>query len=198
MADDVKEQLRLSKQLVMTPQLQLAIRLLSAASKKLDTIAAGVKGVVASDGGDDPLLVPLEIDDQPPWSFGEVPAHVTGDVWVDGNPPAAYANRRALPQLRLAPGCSADDEREARWFLRALAQRARTYERIVGELARVRPSLAIAIAAPDVEPVPVRQLAEAIGLHESTIERAAAGCRIENRHRVFALKAVARAIRLAD
>jgi DNA-directed RNA polymerase specialized sigma54-like protein len=27
MADDVKEQLRLSKQLVMTPQLQLAIRL---------------------------------------------------------------------------------------------------------------------------------------------------------------------------
>ena len=181
----------------MPPQLQLAIRLLSTPSSELAGIAAGVKGVVASDTGDD-LLARVVEDDDSAWRFHELPAHVTGDVWVDGNPPVALANRRVLPQLGFAPDATTDDLRNAQWFLRSLGRRASTFERIVGELARARPTLATALTPIDVDPVPVRALVEAAGLHESTIERAVRACRVENRHRVFALAIVNSAIRLAD
>ena len=53
------------------------------------------------------------------------------------------------------------------------------------------------MSSADVKPVAIRAIAEAVGMHESTITRVAAGCRIQNLHGVFALAAGKRGIGLA-
>ncbi len=189
MADDVKAQLRLAKQLVMTPQLQLAIRMLSTPSGELAALIAPTPGVALEASDPDPLLVPHEVEDAPPWQFADVPVEITADVWLDGNPPQARANRRALPDLRIV-----EATRDTQWLVRALVQRARTFERVVDALARLRPRLAL---DGKIQPVPTREIAEAIGMHASTIERVAQVCTVQNRQRVLALAASRKGISVA-
>jgi hypothetical protein len=136
--------------------------------------------------------------DPPPFVFlseSPLPSHAdTPDVWVFGNPPQARANRAAIPRFGLATEAP-DAVRAARWLARALHQRARTYERVVGILVERRPQLAIATSLDDIEPVTPREIAEAVGMHESTITRVATACTFQNLHGVFAIAAVVRAKR---
>jgi hypothetical protein len=189
MGDDA---LRMANQLVMTPQLQMAIRLLSTPSADLAALIASTPGLALEPSSPDPLrqlFTRDEDDDGPPWEFRELPADVTADVWLDGNPPRAFANRRALPDIRVT-----EPTRDAQWIVRALVQRARTYERVVGALAQLRPQLAI---AGEIAPVQPRAIAELIALHESTITRVAQACTLQNRHGVYKLAASKRGISVA-
>jgi hypothetical protein len=183
---------------VMTPQLQMAIRMLGTPSAELGALIAPVKGLAHGGDGDDPLLVP---DDDNPLTFVDRPGNLAiadADVWVAGNPPIARAIRAALPTVHVLPDLGAEDQREARWVVLALRQRARTFERVVGVLAEQRPRIAVAMNAADMKPMPVRTIAKAVGFHESTIQRVAACCRVQNLHRVFGLAIGKRGLALAD
>ena len=171
---------------LMTPQLQLAIKLLSMPSKELPVEAwkQEVRGLEELPIGErDPLDV-LEQDkaidpDIPPWfpaTESELPALAeVPDVWVVGNPPQARANRHAYPRL-------AATTPEALWLLRALRQRARTYEKVVQAAVDARPALGVTLEPAAIEPVAIHELAEKLGLHESTIERVSHAVCFQNRH----------------
>jgi hypothetical protein len=200
MADDLDAKIKLSQQLVMTPQLQMAIRLLATPSSELAALIAPTPGVEPAEPGDpDPLQMPndeeLELQTETgvtPWSFLlERPAalpEADADVWIFGNPPVARANRAVLPRLR-------GTGRDAAWLFRALRQRSKTYERVVEALLEARPQLAI---AGTIAPVPIRQMAAKIGMHESTITRVCSACRVQNLHGVWSLTATKRGIAITQ
>ncbi len=195
MADDdgIKNQLKLSQQLVMTPQLQMAIKILATPSRELPVAQwiADTPGLVHLPVDErDPLDVEEEANaadpeqDLPPWfPATESPLPVLAeipDVWVFGNPPQARANRAGYPRLK-------GETTEAKWLLRALRQRARTYEKIVQAIVDLRPLLGVTLDPQLVDPVPVRAVADAVGMHESTITRVAQGCRLQNLHLIVAI-----------
>jgi hypothetical protein len=183
--------------LVMTPQLQLAIRLLATPDAALRPLIDGFCGALEPlpVGAPDPLAAPsfeeteaLEEEGTPIWEWlaeAPLPA-LRADIWVFGNPPRVRANRDALPYLRVAATASDDDKRNAAWLFRALRQRAKTFERIASAIVAKHHRLAI---AEDGEfSVATREIAEAVGMHESTIGRVAeSGMRMQNLHGVFAL-----------
>jgi DNA-directed RNA polymerase specialized sigma54-like protein len=193
---------RLSEQLVMTPQLQMAIRLLATPTSALPALIDEWReqhpGSIAE-------LEPGEIDPydqrelelageegfQPFFYFDEEPLPQRGaDVWVFGNPPRARINGRALPRLKAvfddaAMTRSAADIRQASWLVRGLRQRARTYERVVAAVIGIRPQLAVAPEPSEVEPVPIAVVAETVGMHASTIGRVAGVCRFQTLHGVM-------------
>lgn len=180
---------KLAHQLVMTPQLQLAIKLLSTRDFPIAEWKQQFPGLAELPAGErDPLDVEEEAADRDPALVAWFPATESplpalaepADVWLHGNPPQARANRHAYPRL----GATTP---EARWLLRALRQRARTYERVVQAIADLRPQLAVTLDPEQVEPVAIDTLATAIGLHASTIERVAQACRFQNLHHVVGL-----------
>lgn len=182
--------LKLSQQLVMTPQLQLAIKLLAMKSSELPVDdwkkQFGLEELAPSER--DPIDLDEEAKtpdaDPPPW-FPATESELPGlaeipDVWVTGNPPHARANRHAYPRLR---GSTPD----GKWILRSLRQRARAYERVVQAVVEQRPLLGVTLDPDQIEPVSIREIAEAIGMHESTIERVASAVRFQNRHGIVAM-----------
>lgn len=175
------------KQLVLAPQLQLAIELLATPSSHIPALIATLSGhQIARDGDPDPLDEPTDEEQQlqaetgvRPWGFTrDVPADFAvqnADVWIYRDPPIARANREALPRIVAT-------DRDGAWLARALRQRARHYERFCEAILEQRPALA---TSAQIEPLAVRELAEATGLHESTLGRIARGCRVQNRAGVF-------------
>jgi len=173
----------IAKQLVMTPQLQLAIRMLATPSSELAPLLAGY-ALVAFAGDVDPAD-----EDGESWSaLATSPFDDDrGDVFVFGNPPKVRANRNAYPRVQVDPSCTdADRERDALWVVRAVRQRARTFERVVAALVEPQPRVATSIDGSDVEPIAVRDLAETVGMHESTITRVASVVTIRNMHGLLA------------
>jgi len=193
---------KLSQQLVMTPQLQLAIRLLGTPTRALPALIAewqeSQPGTIAElePGEADPYdererELASEEGFEPFFYSEEEPLPQLGaDVWVFGNPPQARANGRALPRLKavfddVAMTRSAVDIRQASWLIRGLRQRARTYEKVVATVLRLRPQLAIAPEPSEVEPVSISAVAEGVEMHESTIRRVASVCRFQTLHGVM-------------
>jgi DNA-directed RNA polymerase specialized sigma54-like protein len=189
------------QQLAMTPQLQLAVRLLSTPTRALPAMIAEWQqnhpGAVAEleAGEPDPYddrerELAAENGFEPFFYFDQEPFPQLGaDVWVFGNPPRARANGRGLPRLKAvfddaAMTRSAVDVRQASWLVRGLRQRARTYESIVEAVIKVRPQLATAPDPALIEPVTVRLLSETLEMHESTVRRAAGVCRFQTVHGV--------------
>lgn len=187
----------------MTPQLQLALRLLATPLAALPAMLAEWQvvhpGAVAplAPGEADPYddrereLASEDPSTRPFFYYDEEPFPQLGaDVWVFGNPPQARANGRALPRLRAvfdeaAMTRSAADARSASWLIRALRQRARTYEQIVAAVLGVRPRLAIAPDPSQIDPVTFGVIAEIVEMHESTVRRVAAACRFQTLHGVM-------------
>jgi len=206
MADDLKHQIKLGQSLVMTPQLQMAIKLLATPSSEVASLVAATRGVEPAQPGDlDPLQAPnaeeQELQEETgvtPWSFLlERPSELLetdADVWIYGNPPVARANREVLPKLRAIQSADQEALREAAWLFRALRQRAKSYERVVETLLELRPQLAIAVSPEAFAPVPLREVAQKVGMHESTITRVVSACRIQNLHGVWGLVATKRGI----
>jgi RNA polymerase sigma-54 factor len=182
--------LKLSQQLVMTPQLQLAIKLLGTPTTELGALLAAWcadhPGTLAERAPGEPNPVELESDeDGATWAaLAEPPEpRFTGaaDVWIFGNPPQVRANAGAVPRLVAVGG-----DRGAAWILRALRQRAKTYETVVRAVVAMRPQLATSLEPAALEPVAIRAIAEAIGMHESTVSRVGSAARFHNLHGVIA------------
>jgi DNA-directed RNA polymerase specialized sigma54-like protein len=112
-------------------------------------------------------------------------AEAHADVWIFGNPPVARANRNVLPRLRGTGTAAA-------WLFRSLRQRSKMYERVVEALLEARPQLAV--AAGTIDPVPLRRIADQLGIHESTLARVCSACRVQNLHGVWSLSATRRGI----
>jgi DNA-directed RNA polymerase specialized sigma54-like protein len=200
--DDTKP-LRPLQEPVVTPQLQLALRLLATPLAELPALLAEWQadhpGAVAplAPGEADPYddrereLASEDPELQPFFYYDEEPLPQLGaDVWVFGNPPRARANGRALPRLKVvfdeaAMTRSAADARKASWLIRALRQRARTYEQIVGAVLGIRPQLVIAPDPSRIDPVTFGVITEIVGMHESTVRRVAAACRYQTLHGVM-------------
>jgi DNA-directed RNA polymerase specialized sigma54-like protein len=189
-------------ELVMTPQLQLAIRLLGTATRELPALIADWQqahpGAVEAlaPGEADPydereLEVAAEEEVAPWFYFEEEPFPPLGaDVWVFGNPPEVRANGRGLPRIRavfddVSMTRSAADVRQASWLVRGLRQRARTYEQVVAAVIGLRPELATAPDPSQIEPVSSDAVADAVGMHESTIRRIVMACRFQTVHGVM-------------
>ena len=203
MADDklgVSGQLKLSQQLVMTPQLQLAIKLLSTSSAQLPALiddwrAAHPDSLVELAVGEpDPAdareLAEADAYDQPPFHLlddSPLPREAPTDVWVFGNPPEIRANGRAFPRYKTTG--AGEHEVAARWFVRALRSRTRTFEQVVRGMITIRPEIAVAKDGKKLALVPVRGIADTIQMHESTVKRVVSACRFQNVHGVFTLEA---------
>lgn len=192
----------LSQQLGMTPQLQLALRLLATPTRALPGLIAEWRsahpGTIAelANGEPDPdddreREIATEEGFEPFFYFEEEPLPQLGaDVWVFGTPPRARANGRGLPRYKavfedVAMTRSAVDIREASWLVRGLRQRARAYEKTVATVLLVRPQLATAPDPALIEPVTLRLLGEAVEMHEATIRRIIGACRFQTVHGVM-------------
>lgn len=181
----------LSKQLVMTPQLQLAIRMLATPSGELATMIYDYALVTLAPGEADPADVAEEESSEIWRALDKSPFEDDrGDVFVFGNPPQVRANRSAYPRMRVDPSTSvaSDRKRDAAWVVRALRQRARTQERVVAAIVAQQPRLAISIDGSDLDPIRPRDLATAIGMHESTVARVTSVMTIRNLHGVLAFE----------
>lgn len=193
---------QLGQHLAMTPQLQLALRLLATPTRALPAMIsewqeAHPGSVIELEHGEaDPYdaqerELAAENGFEPFFYFDEEPLPQLGaDVWVFGDPPRARANGRGLPRFKAvfddaAMTRSAIDVRQASWLVRGLRQRARTYEKIVGTVLSIRPQLATAPDPALIEPVTIRLVSESLEMHESTIRRAAAVCRFQTVHGVM-------------
>jgi DNA-directed RNA polymerase specialized sigma54-like protein len=198
-ADDIK----LAQHLVMTPQLQMAIRMLSMTQDELfamvDDWRAAHPGAISNLEPGDPEPVGQEEQDDhdergiPIWTFLAEPplpeAKPRPDVWVFGNPPQARANPAATPRIKavfddVAMSRSAADIREASWIARSVRMRARSMEKLVAALVQLQPQLAIAIEPDKLAALSIRDIAEAMGMHESTITRLCTSCRYQTIHGV--------------
>ena len=190
----------------MTPQLRMAIRMLSMTQDELFAMIADWRtkhpGAISELEPGDPEPITEEEQDAadehgaPIWAFLTEPplpsAAPRPDVWVFGNPPQARANPAAVPRIKAVfddatISRSAADVREASWIARAVRQRARTMEKVVAALVALRPQMAIALEPDKLEPVDTKTIADAVGMHESTIERVAPVCRYQTIHGVVQL-----------
>ena len=195
--------------LVMTPQLQMAIRMLSMTQDELFAMVDDWReqhpGAITELAPGDPEPITEEEQDAAdeqgiaPWAFLDEPplpaAAPRPDVWVFGNPPQARANPSAVPRIKAVfddatISRSAADVREASWLARAVRQRARTMEKVVAALVQLRPQMAISLEPDKLEPVDVKAVADAVGMHESTIERVTPVCRYQTIHGVVQLVVV--------
>ncbi len=134
----------------------------------------------------------LFIDDEP-----LPPPHA--DVWIYGDPVVVRANARAIPRLRVltanadAPGVFPavfrdgshdqlgrhDHLRAAGWLVRALRDRARTYEAVVRAIVELRPLIATVHEPRAVAPVPLAAVAARSKLDVDLVRRCAAALRFQ-------------------
>jgi DNA-directed RNA polymerase specialized sigma54-like protein len=66
--------------------------------------------------------------------------------------------------------------------------RAKTYERVVGDVLAQRPNLATALDPTFLPAVKIRDIAEHIGMHESTITRVAGAVQFRTLHGLWAFE----------
>jgi DNA-directed RNA polymerase specialized sigma54-like protein len=196
---------KILQQLQMTPQLQMAIRMLAMTQDELFKMVADWReahpGAIKDQAPGDPDPLSEEEQDlvdegQRVWSFLAEPplpaASPRPDVWVFGNPPQARANPAATPRVLAVfddetISRSAADVREASWLARALRQRAKTTEKVVEAIVQLQPQAVIALDPDALPPLEMREIAQAIELHESTIGRVAPVTRYQTIHGVVQL-----------
>lgn len=190
---------KLSQQLVMTPQLQMAIKLLGTPSRDLgallETFHAEHPGAVAElplgapDPGDEAERAAVADSDIEAWFYpvdeDEPLSPIDTDVWIFGNPPRARSTPRGSPRL-IVVATEPDAKRSAAWLVRSLRMRAKTYERVVGETLALRPNLATALDPTFLPAIKIREIAERIGMHESTITRVAGAVQFRTLHGLWA------------
>ncbi|MBB3952257.1 RNA polymerase factor sigma-54 [Aureimonas jatrophae] len=131
---------------------------------------------------------------------------VVPDVLVaaaDGGGWQIELNERAFPRVavretyarRIAAGCIEAEERQflqtcqqsASWLLRSLDQRARTVLRVAEEIVRRQDGF-LQHGVPGLRPMTLASVAEAIGLHESTVSRVTAGKYLATPRGTFEMK----------
>jgi RNA polymerase sigma-54 factor len=137
---------------------------------------------------------------------GEPAAPVTPDVIVREGAGGLWnveLNSDTLPRLlvdrryfaRVSAGARTDAEKvfvsdcysQANWLLRCLDQRARTILKVASEIVRQQDGF-LAFGVTHLRPLNLRTIAEAIGMHESTVSRVTSNKYISTPRGVFELK----------
>ncbi|MEN1941504.1 RNA polymerase factor sigma-54 [Luteimonas sp. MJ174] len=182
----------------------LAARILA---MHMDLLAAHDHGALAAATGADPAAIEAALSlvlglrphpvQAPAASTHE---HIVPDVvaWQGGGAWRVALNRRGMPQVRIAAHC----ERalagsghvalrglldEARWLVRGVAMRNDTLQRTAQVL--VERQRAFLDQGPEaIVPLTLREVADAIGMHESTVSRIVSGKYIQTPRGTFELK----------
>lgn len=173
-----------------TPGLALARRL---AGSHLDAVARQRPERLAAELGVDAAALAeatallKSLDPKPGARFGAAPAEYV-------QPDAIALKQRGVWRVRMARGgaalrlnahyqgligrCSRDDDaylrgqlQEARWLIRALENRGETLQRVAEDIVRAQ-SAFLDHGLEAMRPLTLREVAERLGLHESTISRA--------------------------
>lgn len=137
---------------------------------------------------------------------GEPSAPVTPDVIVRQGPEGLWnveLNGDTLPRLlvdrryfaRVSAGARTEAEKvfvadcysQANWLLRCLDQRARTILKVASEIVRQQDGF-LAFGVSHLRPLNLRTIADAIGMHESTVSRVTSNKYISTPRGVFELK----------
>ena len=144
---------------------------------------------------------------RPGAAFGATPTHIAvPDVFVRADGYGGWRielNSDALPRLlvdhryhaRVAAASSSETDKAfltgclttANWLVKSLDQRARTILKVTTEIVR-RQDAFLALGVEHLRPLNLRMVADAIGLHESTVSRATANKFIDTPRGVFELK----------
>jgi len=137
---------------------------------------------------------------------GEPTAPVTPDVIIREGPGGLWnveLNSDTLPRLlvdrryfaRVSAGARTDAEKvfvsdcfsQANWLLKCLDQRARTILKVASEIVRQQDGF-LAYGVSHLRPLNLRTVAEAIGMHESTVSRVTSNKFVSTPRGVFELK----------
>ncbi len=137
---------------------------------------------------------------------GEPTAPVTPDVIIREGPGGLWnveLNSDTLPRLlvdrryfaRVSAGARTDAEKvfvsdcfsQANWLLKCLDQRARTILKVASEIVRQQDGF-LAFGVSHLRPLNLRTVAEAIGMHESTVSRVTSNKFVSTPRGVFELK----------
>ena len=147
------------------------------------------------------------LDPKPGLAFdGEAAPAVIPDILVEAHPAGGWAvalNDRALPRVivdrdyhaRIGAGMSAPADRRflaerldsASWLVRALHQRAETMLKVASELVR-RQEAFLARGVLHLRPLVLREVADAVGVHESTVSRVTANKHMHTPRGLFELR----------
>lgn len=147
------------------------------------------------------------LDPRPGLAFdGAASEAIIPDAKVSERPDGSYVvelNDEALPRLLVnrqyqaivsGKGASSEDRayvsqclQEASWLVRSLEQRAQTILKTVEEIVRQQDGF-LAFGISHLKPMSLRQVADAIGMHESTISRVTTNKYLETPRGVFELK----------
>jgi hypothetical protein len=188
-------ELRQSQALVMTPQLQQAIKMLQLSNLELTDF---IDGEIQQN----PLLERCEraggeiseiksLDPRPGLHFDPpVPQPVVPDILMRAQPeggwivqlntetlPRVLVNNKYYMQVREAARSKAEKDylterlHAANWLVKSLHQRATTILKVAAEIVRQQDAF-FRHGVPSLRPLILRDVADAIGMHESTISRA--------------------------
>lgn len=179
-------------------------RLDDVAALRLDRLAAAC-GLGAEDVRD--MIVEIRaLDPRPGSGFGGGAAQtLTPDVFVRRNNLGGWSvevNGDALPKVLIdetyaaelsasgeteAVSFVADRRRDANWLIRALDQRAQTIVKVASEIVR-RQHLFFEAGVSALRPMTLKQVADEIGMHESTVSRVTANKYLAADSGVFEMK----------
>jgi RNA polymerase sigma-54 factor len=98
-----------------------------------------------------------------------------------------YAELSSGPQNRASKTWLADCLQSANWLIKALDQRQRTIIKVAGEIVRQQESFFLK-GIGHLRPLTLRQVAEAIGMHESTVSRVTSNKYLSCARGLFELK----------
>jgi len=177
--------------------------------KHLEAVAeARVKEIAASEGCK-PAEVQLAMDivrklDPKPGSAysSETANYITPDVVVEKTPQGYQVslNDTYIPQLKISPMYKQAEDYDqetqkyiskrlnaATWLINSIEQRRSTIKKVVEEILRVQQDF-LAQGMKKLHPLTMKDVAEAIGVHESTVSRAVANKYVELPGGVIALR----------
>lgn len=165
----------MKNQLLMTPQLQQAIKLLTMPFPEVRTLleseAARLGLRRLTDEEVDPLdeqeLAAAAEEERAPFTFSRTAlGSPEADVWLRGE---ALVSNGSLPRFVTPSG---GPDKEATWLMRAIRQRAKTFERVAAAIVAANgPYFATTQDAPT--RLSKRALAQELGIHSSTLDRVA-------------------------
>jgi RNA polymerase sigma-54 factor len=175
----------------------------------LERLAAGDAASLAAlcgvgRGGFERLVAELRsLDPKPGLAFEHEPVRtLIPDVFVRPGPDSDWIvelNDEVLPRLivnnayyaRVSPRCTGTERTyvdecrdKAKWLKKSLDQRARTVLRVASEIVRRQEGF-LAEGVAHLKPLNLRMVADALGIHESTVSRAAANKTIATPRGIF-------------
>lgn len=149
------------------------------------------------------LLIIQSLDPMPGASFGSSePTYISPDVYVRkmGDDFVIMLNDDSLPQLTLSDRCEqgmqgtaqeksycSEKKRAATWLIRSLEQRNRTLYKVMESIVRHQHDF-FESGPSALKPLILREIAEDIGMHESTVSRITSNKYVATPHGLFELK----------